>query len=191
MRFSRAITSRQAAAPASQTVVAPSNARCWSSKAWRSPGLRATLPTVGWRSPVMTLKIDVLPAPLRPMMPHRSPSSTVKVMFLKSWVAPKEMPTLETERTVTRRREKTRRRRSGAVRPMEDKPVQHVISGASYVEGLLDELGGGKCVRYLILRYLQKYSMIVECLEQIHDPSTGWSEMAQSAVADEVFHALS
>ena len=66
--------------------------------------MRATLPTVGWRSPVMTLKIDVLPTPLRPMMPHRSPSATVKVMFLNSSVAPKEMPTLETERRVTRER---------------------------------------------------------------------------------------
>ena len=35
----------------------------------------------------MTLKMDVLPAPLRPMMPQRSPSATVKVMFLKSSVA--------------------------------------------------------------------------------------------------------
>ena len=59
----------------------------------------------------MTLKIDVLPAPLRPMMPHRSPSATVNVMFLKSSVAPKDMPTLETERRVTRRWEKTGRRR--------------------------------------------------------------------------------
>jgi hypothetical protein len=69
---------------------------------------------VGWRSPVMILKIDVLPAPLRPMMPHRSPSATVKVMFLKSWVAPNETPTLETERTVTRRWEKTRGGTRGA-----------------------------------------------------------------------------
>ena len=51
----------------------------------------------------MILKIDVLPAPLRPMMPHRSPSSTVKVMFLKSSVAPKETPMLESERRVTQR----------------------------------------------------------------------------------------
>ena len=49
----------------------------------------------------MSLKIDVLPAPLRPMMPHRSPSATVKVMFLKSSVAPKETPMLESERRVT------------------------------------------------------------------------------------------
>ena len=53
----------------------------------------------------MSLKIDVLPAPLRPMMPHRSPSATVKVMFLKSSVAPKETPMLESERRVTQRRE--------------------------------------------------------------------------------------
>src|SRR5262245_58221396 len=52
----------------------------------------------------MSLKIDVLPAPLRPMMPHRSPSATVKVMFLKSSVAPKETPMLESERRVTQRR---------------------------------------------------------------------------------------
>src|SRR5690348_13654936 len=101
MRFSRAITSRHAAAPASQTVVAPSKARCWSSRACRSPGFRATLPTVGVSSPVMSLKIDVLPAPLRPMIPHRSPSATVKVTFLKSSVAPKETPMLESERRVT------------------------------------------------------------------------------------------
>src|SRR5581483_3564292 len=63
--------------------------------------LRATLPTVGSSSPVISLKIDVLPAPLRPMMPHRSPSATVKVMFLKSSVAPKETPTLDNERSVT------------------------------------------------------------------------------------------
>jgi hypothetical protein len=49
----------------------------------------------------MILKIDVFPAPLRPMMPQRSPSATVKVMFLNSSVAPKETPTLETERRVT------------------------------------------------------------------------------------------
>ncbi len=59
----------------------------------------------------MSLKIDVLPAPLRPMMPHRSPSATVKVTFLNSSVAPKETPTLETESRVTRRWEKTRGRR--------------------------------------------------------------------------------
>ena len=55
----------------------------------------------------MTLKMDVLPAPLRPMIPQRSPSATVKVMFLKSSSAPKEMPTLETERRVTLRSKKT------------------------------------------------------------------------------------
>src|SRR5690349_18011184 len=104
MRFSSAITSLQAAAPASRTVVAPSKARCWSSRACRRPGRRATLPTVGLSSPVMSLKIDDLPAPLRPMMPHRSPSATVKVTFLKSSVAPKETPTLESERRVTRNR---------------------------------------------------------------------------------------
>ena len=49
----------------------------------------------------MSLKIDVLPAPLRPMMPHRSPSATVKVMFLNSSVAPNETPMLESERRVT------------------------------------------------------------------------------------------
>src|SRR5205809_362628 len=58
----------------------------------------------------MTLKIDVLPAPLRPMMPHRSPSATVKVMFLKSSSAPNEMPTLETESRVTEREQKTNKR---------------------------------------------------------------------------------
>jgi len=61
----------------------------------------------------MSLKIDVLPAPLRPMIPHRSPSATVKVTFLNSSVAPKETPTLETESRVTRGWEKNRRRRSG------------------------------------------------------------------------------
>src|SRR3954468_14039373 len=65
----------------------------------------------------MTLKIDVLPAPLRPMMPHRSPSATVKVMFLKSSSAPNEMPTLETESRVTEREQKTnkRQRREGTL----------------------------------------------------------------------------
>src|SRR5687767_9735565 len=47
---------------------------------------------------------DVLPAPFGPMMPHRSPSATVKVTFLKSSVAPKETPMLESERRVTERR---------------------------------------------------------------------------------------
>src|ERR687897_997664 len=56
----------------------------------------------------MSLKIDVFPAPLRPMMPHRSPSATVKVMFLKSSVAPNETPTLASERSVTRRWGRTR-----------------------------------------------------------------------------------
>jgi hypothetical protein len=37
------------------------------------------------------------------MMPHRSPSATVKVTFLKSSVAPKESPMFESERTVTRK----------------------------------------------------------------------------------------
>src|SRR6478672_11244186 len=69
----------------------------------------------------MILKIDVLPAPLRPMMPHRSPSSTVKVMFLKSWVAPKETPTFETERTVTRRRQKIRKAPAARRARLEDK----------------------------------------------------------------------
>ena len=55
----------------------------------------------------MTLKIDVFPALLRPMMPHRSPSATVKVTCLNSSVAPKLMPTLEQERRVTRRWPKT------------------------------------------------------------------------------------
>jgi hypothetical protein len=36
------------------------------------------------------------------MMPHRSPSATVKVMFLNSSVAPNERPTFETESRVTR-----------------------------------------------------------------------------------------
>jgi len=53
----------------------------------------------------MSLKIDVLPAPLRPMMPHRSPSATVKVMFLNNSVAPKETPMLDSERRVTQRPE--------------------------------------------------------------------------------------
>jgi hypothetical protein len=35
------------------------------------------------------------------MIPHRSPSATVKVTFLKSSVAPKETPMLESERRVT------------------------------------------------------------------------------------------
>src|SRR6476620_4231957 len=61
----------------------------------------------------MTLKIEILQAPLRPMIPHRSPSATVKVMFLRSSVAPKEMPTLETESRVTRRWQKAGRRRQG------------------------------------------------------------------------------
>src|SRR3954463_14644927 len=39
------------------------------------------------------------------MIPHRSPSATVKVMFLKSSVAPNETPMLENERRVTQRRE--------------------------------------------------------------------------------------
>jgi len=51
----------------------------------------------------MTLKIDDLPAPLRPIIPHRSPSATVKVIFLSSSVAPKEIPIFEPERSVTRR----------------------------------------------------------------------------------------
>src|SRR5436305_11224753 len=43
-----------------------------------------------------------------------------------------------------------------------------------------------------MLRYLQKYSMVVESLGQIDKPSI-WtaSKMVQSAAADEVFHALS
>ena len=65
--------------------------------------LSSALPTVGSSSPVMSLKIDDLPAPLRPMIPQRSPSATVKVMFLKSSVAPKETPMLESERRVTPR----------------------------------------------------------------------------------------
>jgi len=40
-------------------------------------------------------------------MPHRSPWATVNVMFLKSSVAPNEMPTLETESRVTLSGEKT------------------------------------------------------------------------------------
>ena len=53
-------------------------------------------------SPVMILKSDDLPAPLRPMMPHRSPSATVKVMFFRSSVAPNEMPTPDIEIRLTR-----------------------------------------------------------------------------------------
>ncbi len=49
----------------------------------------------------MTLKMEVFPAPFRPMMPHRSRSATVNVIFLKSSVAPNEMPTFETESRVT------------------------------------------------------------------------------------------
>src|SRR5215207_8934468 len=126
IRCSRAITSRHAAAPASHTVVAPSKARCWSSRACRSPGLRATLPTVGLRSPVMSLKIDDFPAPLRPMMPHRSPSATVKVTFSKSLVAPNEMPTLEQERSVTRRWQKTTRRRGRKSKRLQ--PSTHLVA---------------------------------------------------------------
>jgi hypothetical protein len=62
----------------------------------------------------MSLKIDVLPAPLRPMMPQRSPSATVKVTFLNSSVAPKETPTLEQERRVTRRMGENQKEASAA-----------------------------------------------------------------------------
>jgi hypothetical protein len=37
------------------------------------------------------------------MIPHRSPSATVKVTFLNSSVAPKETPTLDRDRRVTQR----------------------------------------------------------------------------------------
>lgn len=53
------------------------------------------------------LSMEAFPAPLPPMMPHRSPWATVKVMFLKRSVAPNEMPTLETESRVTLSREQT------------------------------------------------------------------------------------
>jgi hypothetical protein len=36
------------------------------------------------------------------MIPQRSPAATVNVMFLRSSVAPKEIPMLEQERSVTR-----------------------------------------------------------------------------------------
>jgi len=102
----------------------------------------------------MTLKMDVLPAPLRPMMPHRSPSATVKVMFLKSSVAPKEMPTLETERRVTQIWEKTWTRRErqpgcsrrNAMRSMKAKRAERAeISRARMREALalLVHLNGG------------------------------------------------
>ena len=78
-------------------------------------------------SPVISLKIDDLPAPLRPMIPHRSPSATVKVTFLNSSVAPKETPTLESERRVTLRQEKTEEARArDATRHRKAKRLPHL-----------------------------------------------------------------
>lgn len=46
--------------------------------------------------------------------------------------------------------------------------------------------------RGTILRYLQKYQGVVDCLRQIGQPQHGMvSEIVQSAAADVVFHALS
>src|SRR5438874_12476628 len=51
------------------------------------------LPRVGSSSPVSSRNNVVLPEPLRPTMPHRSPGATVNETFEKRVVAPKSTPT--------------------------------------------------------------------------------------------------
>lgn len=89
----------------------------------------------------MSLKIDDLPAPLRPMMAHRSPSATVKVTFLKSSVAPNETPIFESERRVTQEwgdktedalpRDAMRRRKAKCLHPHETDAWPMIAAGYS------------------------------------------------------------
>src|SRR5437762_6668706 len=51
------------------------------------------LPRVGSSSPVSSRNNVVLPEPLRPTMPHRSPGATVNETFEKRVVSPKSTPT--------------------------------------------------------------------------------------------------
>src|SRR5205085_6132547 len=59
------------------------------------------MPRVGCISPVRSRKRVVLPVPLRPTTPHRSPDATVNVTPEKSVVAPKSTPTFEKDSWVT------------------------------------------------------------------------------------------
>src|SRR5712692_811911 len=103
MRCSSATRSPYPDAAASHTVSAPPNTRAWSSTARRRPDWRTTLPRAGDRLPSIKRNSVVLPAPLRPTMPHRSPPATLNVTSRKSRVAPNSTPTSERERIVTGR----------------------------------------------------------------------------------------
>jgi len=75
--ISRASSSANSPAPASQTVWAVPKSRCCSSTVALSPGRLLTVPSEGLSWPSMRLKREVFPVPLRPRMPQRSPWATV------------------------------------------------------------------------------------------------------------------
>jgi hypothetical protein len=52
----------------------------------------------------MIRKREVLPLPLRPMMPHRSPRATVRVTSLRIVLAPNRMAMEERDRRVRKSR---------------------------------------------------------------------------------------
>ena len=62
--------------------------------------MRAVVPVVGCSLPVMIWKSVDLPAPLRPMMPHRSPRAMVTETSVSSVVAPNDTPTSAREMSV-------------------------------------------------------------------------------------------
>jgi hypothetical protein len=48
----------------------------------------STLPTFGWSSPEIVLRVVVLPAPLAPMSVTISPGSTSMLIPRSAWIAP-------------------------------------------------------------------------------------------------------
>ena len=85
---SSASSSANGTAAASQTVVAPPKSRCCSRSETRSPGRRAIEPRVGFDAPrSRRRKSVVLPVPLRPTIPQRSPRPKVKEMSWRIGIA--------------------------------------------------------------------------------------------------------
>src|SRR5690242_1403461 len=81
------------AATASDTERASPKSRSCSRSARRSPLARLTAPVDGCMVPMISRNRLVFPEPLRPMTPHRSPASTVKVTSESSCSAPNVIPT--------------------------------------------------------------------------------------------------
>src|SRR5207247_10380495 len=97
----------------------PSFARCRAGVIVTSRPSISTVPDVAGKSPAITLKSVVLPAPFGPRIARRSPGATSRSTSRTAWRPPKRLPT-------------PRKRRAGS--------ALGVSSGASIKRVLLDDL---------------------------------------------------